>query len=98
MATILVIDDQAANRDFLQNLLSRHGHRLLSAEGGVEGLAMARAERPDLIIVDILMPGMDGYEFVRQLRGEPSIATTRTIFYTGTYSDGKARALAEACG
>src|SRR6185295_4450998 len=54
--------------------------------------------RPDLVIVDILMPEMDGFEFVRQLRADPSIALTRVVFYTATYLEAETRELARACG
>src|SRR5712692_2785761 len=65
MATILIVDDRPANREFLVTLLGYAGHRLLEAANGEGGLAVARAARPDIIITDILMPTMDGYEFVR---------------------------------
>ncbi|HLY55939.1 MAG TPA: response regulator, partial [Stellaceae bacterium] len=60
MATILVVDDLAANREVLVSLLRYKGHRLLEAEDGSQGLAAALAERPDLVITDVLMPVMDG--------------------------------------
>ncbi len=69
MATILIIDDQPTNREYLVSLLGYGGHHLLQAADGAEGLAVAKAELPNLVIADILMPTMDGYEFVRQLRG-----------------------------
>ncbi|MBI1878171.1 MAG: response regulator [Chloroflexi bacterium] len=98
MATILVIDDHPTNREFLVSLLGYQGHRLLEASDGVEGLAVAQAEQPDLIIVDILMPTIDGFEFVRQLRADPVIAQTRVIFNTAAYNAHEIQALAENCG
>jgi signal transduction histidine kinase/DNA-binding response OmpR family regulator len=98
MATILVVDDRPVNREFLVTLLGYSGHRLLEATDGAEALAIAQAERPDLIITDILMPTMDGYEFVRQLRTKPIMAQTPIIFYTAHYLEREARALAETCG
>ena len=68
MATILIVDDRPANCEFMVSLLGYAQHRLLLASDGAEALALARAERPDLVIADILMPTMDGYELVRQLR------------------------------
>ncbi len=79
-ATILVVDDHAPTRQFLMTLLGYKGHRLLEASDGVEALAIARAESPDLILSDVLMPTMDGYEFVRQLRNDPSISRTKVVF------------------
>jgi PAS domain S-box-containing protein len=98
MATILVVDDQPVNREFLVTLLSYGGHRLLEASDGREGLVRAAAEKPDLIITDLLMPTMDGFEFVRQLRADPALAETAVVFYTATYLETEARSLAEACG
>ena len=68
MATILIVDDLASNRRALAALLDSGGHRLLEAANGHAGLAVVRADRPDLVITDVLMPVVDGYEFVRQLR------------------------------
>src|ERR1700720_1663360 len=98
VATILIIDDQPTDREYLVTLLRYGGHRLLEAGDGAEGLATARAEHPDLVIADILMPTMDGYEFVRQLRADPAVAATPVIFYTAHYHEREARALAGACG
>jgi two-component system cell cycle sensor histidine kinase/response regulator CckA len=68
MATIRIVDDLSANRQVLVALLRYKGHRLLEAEDGNQGLAVVQAEHPDLVITDVLMAVMDGYEFVRQLR------------------------------
>ena len=62
MATILVVDDQPTNRAFLVTLLSYHGHCLCEVADGAEALALARGQPPDLIISDILLPTMDGFE------------------------------------
>src|SRR5262249_18633616 len=97
-ATILVVDDRPANRAYLISLLGYGGHRLLEACDGVEALERVRAERPDLILSDILMPTMDGYEFVRRLRADVQGAQIPVIFCTATYQERQARALAEACG
>jgi PAS domain S-box-containing protein len=98
MATILVVDDVPANRDVLVMLLSKEGHTLLEAADGDEGLLAVRAEHPDLVIADVLMPSMDGYEFVRQLRLDAEIGTTPVVFYTAYYGEREARALALAGG
>src|SRR6266704_646034 len=98
MATILIVDDKPAERKFLATFLEHAGHRLLEAPGGAEGLAVERAERPDLVITDILMPRMDGYEFVRQLRADAAIARTPVIFCAAGYDRPEARALARAEG
>lgn len=98
MARILVVDDRETNREFLATLLGYRKHHILQAADGREALALTRAEHPDLIISDILMPTMDGYELVRQLRADPTVAQTPVIFTTAHYLDREARALATACG
>jgi PAS domain S-box-containing protein len=98
MATILVVDDEPTNCEFLVTLLGYRGHRLLEAADGLEALALAQRERPDLVIADILMPTMDGYELVHQLRADPTIAQIPVIFYTAYYHEQEAQALAQACG
>jgi CheY-like chemotaxis protein len=74
MAKILVVDDQPINIDLLVTLLGYQGHQLIGADSGAEALERIAAERPDLVIADILMPAMDGYEFVRRLRTDPTLA------------------------
>jgi CheY-like chemotaxis protein/GAF domain-containing protein len=98
MATILVVDDNAINRKLLVAQLSSSGHMTLEAGDGFEGLQLARARHPQLIISDILMPSMDGYSFVRALRGEAQLAATPVIFCTAHYLEREALKLAQACG
>jgi putative two-component system response regulator len=98
VATILIVDDSADSREYLVALLGHRGHRLLQADDGAAALALARAERPDLIITDILMPTMDGYEFVRQIRADLRLAATPVIFLTATYLEDEAHVLARDCG
>ncbi|AKU21758.1 EAL domain-containing protein [Massilia sp. MB5] len=97
-ATILIVDDHVLNREFLLTLLGYSGHRLLEAANGAEGLKMVQNERPDLVISDILMPNMDGYEFVTRMHSNPDTADVPVIFYTATYREREAMAVAEACG
>ncbi|GAK54049.1 two-component hybrid sensor and regulator [Candidatus Moduliflexus flocculans] len=68
---ILVVDDKAANRAVLVNMLEPLGFQMLEADDGVSGLEVALARRPDLILLDLRMPGMDGFEMARQLRSQP---------------------------
>jgi CheY-like chemotaxis protein len=79
MATILIVDDHVLNREFLMTLLSYGGHRLLEAANGAEGLKMVLAEKPDLVISDILMPNMDGYEFVTRMHAHAETADVPVI-------------------
>jgi two-component system cell cycle sensor histidine kinase/response regulator CckA len=98
MATILIVDDLEANRTVLVTLLRYHGHRLFEAANGSEGLAAVQAELPDLVITDVLMPVMDGYEFVRRLRLDPRTSGIPVVFYTSHYGEREARALALSSG
>ena len=98
MATILIIDDLAANREFLVTLLRYQGHLLIEATDGREGLAAVQTTRPDLVISDVLMPVMDGYEFVKQLRLDPKARETPVVFYTAHYGEREARAFALSSG
>jgi DNA-binding response OmpR family regulator len=70
--TILVVDDKANIRRLLQDYLAEQGYHVLVAENGRAALYVARAEKPDLILLDIMMPEMDGYEFMRVWRQEKS--------------------------
>jgi CheY-like chemotaxis protein len=94
MSTILVVDERSTNREFLTTLLRYRSHRVLEASDGAEALELVQSECPQLIITDILMPTMDGYEFVRRLREVPSTAGISVIFNTAHYLDREARALA----
>jgi len=98
MATILVVDDNAVNRAFLVTLLGYGNHRLLEAADGAEGLAMLQREHAQLVVSDILMPHMDGHEFVTRMRADPEMASTPVIFYTAGYHEAEARVIARACG
>lgn len=70
MQTILVIDDKASVRTLLREYLTENGYRVVTAENGRIGLITARQEKPDLILLDIMMPEMDGYDFIRSYRRE----------------------------
>jgi DNA-binding response OmpR family regulator len=72
MKTILVVDDKANVRQLLQDYLTEQGFRVTTAINGREAIYEARRSRPDLILLDIMMPEMDGYEFLRQYRQEKS--------------------------
>jgi diguanylate cyclase (GGDEF)-like protein len=98
MANILIVDDSANSRLSLAALLDGKGHRVIEADQGAQALDFARANAPDLVITDGLMPVMDGYEMVRRLRSEPPLARTPVIYYTAAYPDAAARSLAEAHG
>jgi signal transduction histidine kinase/DNA-binding response OmpR family regulator len=96
MSCILAIDDRPINRQFLVTLLGYGGHKVLEASDGEEALDIVRQSHPDLIITDIKMPKMDGYEFVDRLRQEPEHAATPVIFYTALFHEREARMVADS--
>lgn len=98
MATILIVDDHVLNRDFLQTLLSYAGHQTLECGSGEQALALLQTETPDLIIADLLMPNMDGYELIARIKAMPVNADIPIIIYTATYHEHEAKIITRACG
>lgn len=72
MPRILLIEDNEPNRDMLSRRLERRGYEILTAETGKQGLSLARAEMPDLILMDITLPEIDGWEVTRLLKSDQS--------------------------
>src|SRR4030095_4498834 len=98
MANMLVVDDDPVARELVTAVLQFGGHRLHQAADGVEGLGVAKQRQPELIISDLLMPNMDGFEFVRRLRNDPAFTRTPVVFYTASYLKSEAERLARICG
>ncbi|HEX7640673.1 MAG TPA: response regulator [Noviherbaspirillum sp.] len=71
MAKILIIDDEERNRKLLEILMISDGHEVVSAINGQDGMRKVGAEMPDLIVLDVMMPGMDGFEVARSLKTNP---------------------------
>ena len=71
MARILVVDDSPTETYRFREILEKHGHQVLEATNGADGVAMARAEQPDIVLMDVVMPGLNGFQATRQLtKGE----------------------------
>jgi two-component system cell cycle sensor histidine kinase/response regulator CckA len=100
MATVLVVDDVAENRDLVTMLLSCRGHDVLEASDGVDALDVVRSQHPDIVVSDVLMPGIDGLELVHRLRSDedPVTASSPVIFYTANYLEPETRPIVDACG
>lgn len=87
MTTLLVVDDNEQDRYLLQALLTGHGCDVMLAADGVEALRKARKTPPDIVITDILMPRMDGYNLCRQWKRDDKLREIPLVFYTATYTD-----------
>lgn len=98
MKRLLVIDDDSESSNLIATFLRRNGYDVLVTNDGTTGLALARRELPDLVITDLLMPQMDGYELTRQILSDPALAQTRVVFYTASYLNEEARRIAAECG
>ena len=81
-ARILIVEDNEHDLALVRFLLDAFGHQPLRAQGGREGVELAKRERPDLILMDILMPLIDGFEAMRLIRAEPDLAETPIVALT----------------
>ena len=93
-ATILAVDDTEARLYFLSRVLTRAGFEVLQAANGMQGLALASQHIPDLILLDVKLPDMNGFEICRQLRTGPATARVPVVFLSSEHgpADGKERA------
>ena len=82
MASILVVDDDALVRELVRGVLESAGHRVRTVDDGFAALRAVAAERPDCVVLDIMMPGMDGYETTRAIRERPSFRALPIIALT----------------
>ena len=96
--TILLIEDNVQNRYLATFLLEKIGHRVISAPDGPQGIALAETLRPDLILLDIQLPGMDGYAVAGALRLLPTLRTTPIVAVTSYAMLGdREKSLAAGC-
>ncbi len=95
---ILVVEDQEDNRAILRDLLTNAGYDFLEAGNGEEGVAMAAKHRPDLILMDIQLPVLDGYEATRRIKSDPALKNIPVIAVTSyALSGDEQRARAAGC-
>ena len=84
MATVLVIEDETPIRENLERFLALEGYAVESAENGVRGMERIRARRPDLILCDVMMPGMTGFDVLAELRKDPVLTAIPFVFLTAS--------------
>jgi len=98
MAKILLVEDNEMNRDMLARRLQRRGHEVVVAVDGAEGLDLARREAPTLILMDMTLPVLDGWEATRRLKADPATGGIPIIALTAhAMSEDRARAIEAGC-
>jgi CheY-like chemotaxis protein len=98
MAKILLVEDNDMNRDMLSRRLTRKGYEVAIAVDGQQGVDMARSEAPDLILMDMSLPVMDGWEATRRLKADPATASIPVIALSAHAMSGdREKALAAGC-
>jgi len=80
---VLIVDDAQVDRRNLERIVTGAGHRVLLAETGEEGVARARSDKPDVILMDVNMPELDGFAATRQLKADASTKDIPVVFVTG---------------
>jgi two-component system cell cycle response regulator DivK len=95
---ILVVEDHADNRQIVRDLLTNAGFEMIEAEDGEKGVAAAISERPDLILMDIQLPVLDGYEATRRIKANPDLKAIPIIAVTSyALSGDQAKVIAAGC-
>lgn len=98
MAKILLVEDNEMNRDMLSKRLQRRGYDVVLAVDGSQGVELATSEAPDLILMDMSLPVLDGWEATRRIKATPSTSTIPVIALTAHAMDGdQEKALAAGC-
>jgi two-component system cell cycle response regulator DivK len=95
---VLIVEDQEDNRAILRDLLSKSGYELIEATNGEEGVALALSQRPDLILMDVQLPIIDGYEATRRIKSNAELRSIPVIAVTSyALSGDEAKARAAGC-
>ena len=98
MAKILIVEDNEMNRDMLSRRLIRRGYEIVMAVDGAEGIAAAKAENPDLVLMDMSLPVIDGWEATRRLKADPTTSAIPIIALTAhAMGEDREKALTAGC-
>ncbi len=98
MTTLLLVEDNEMNRDAISRLLGRRGFTVLTAEDGEQGVRLCREFMPDLVLMDLGLPGIDGFEATRQIKADPSTAPIPVVALTArALTSDREAALAAGC-
>lgn len=84
---ILAVDDEANVRRIVQVILTRAGYQVTLAGDGVEGLGKVKDEQPDLVVLDVMMPHMDGFEMLRRMKADPETSAVKVVMLTARAQD-----------
>src|ERR1700687_2504773 len=98
MATVIVVEDSAPDRELLASLLKYAGHEVMLCSDGHAGLDLIKKVKPDLVILDLITPGIDGYELARAVRSDPATHATPIILQTAHYLESEVRRIAGQIG
>ncbi len=98
MVKILLVEDNEMNRDMLSRRLARHGYDVVIAQDGARGVAMVLEEHPDLVLMDMSLPVLDGWEATRRLKSDPATKSVPVIALTAhAMAEDRDKALAAGC-
>lgn len=98
MPRILLVEDHELNRDMLSRRLERRGYEVITAVNGAIGVQIATEQKPDLVIMDLRLPELDGCEATRQIKAHPATWTTPVVVLTAeSFAEARERALAAGC-
>ena len=96
MGSILIVEDNEKNMKLVRDVLQAKGHRTIEAVTGEDGVRLAKEERPDLVLMDIQLPGINGIEALRQLRADPTTASIPVIAVTASVMASDRRNIVDA--
>lgn len=86
--TVMVVDDIALNIMLVQKMLVRYNFKVVTASNGAEAMEMVRTEKPNLMLLDLMMPVMDGYEVIRRIKSDPQMSSVRIVVLSALNTNG----------